>query len=1033
MPQPAPASSRSASTHSASRADRTADHRRWWWSCCVAGLFGCGVLLLAGVPGNRQAVLSAEKKAEDAKADDFARELPRIPPKSPEEAVKTFQLRPGFAIELVASEPLIHDPVAIDFDARGRMYVCEMPEYNQYVNPDFKGSGAVRLLEDTDGDGRYDKAHPFLENVSSPAAVACWDGGVFVGVVPHILYCKDTTGDGRADLVEQVYTGFARDHAGEAMLNSIRWGFDNRFHLSTSLAGGDVKPAGSEEAAVSVRGRGFIFDPRDRSFELTSGAGQHGMSMDDWGRKFVCSNSNPAQSLMYDDRYVARNPALQAPTAEVTIAPEGKYTKLFRISPNEPWRVLRTRLRSEGKVRGSDEGGKPSGFFTGATGVTIYRGDAWPEEYRGNLFVGEVASNMVYRANVTPKGLGVEASRADKDVEFLASTDNWFRPVQLANGPDGNLYVVDMYRELIEGAAFLPPEFLKHLDVASGVDKGRIWRIVRTSPDQEELPNLAEADTRELVSHLDSPNGWTRDTASRLIYERQDSSAVSPLRELSRTGQLPQGRMTALYSLAGLNALNATDVLTGLNDPSADVRIQALKLAEQVAGSSGPVRLKMAELADDDDMRVRYQLAFSLGAIDGPQRPQIATGLLLREGQNSWLRLAVFSSLSEGAGEVFRRLATDEKWRKSAAGPVVLKDLATLIGAAGRRDDLAAVLAVFGQLPADEQNLQQELVRSLLSRQKGGKTGLSAESSGAGELQKILDGMIGEAKTIAPDSEQPVPQRVEAIGTLSFGSLEDLQELLESLLDLRQPPEIQLAAIETLGRFRSDLVPGILLEGWSGYSPAVRQRAVEILFSRSPWILQLLGAIEQQKIARGDIDAARTVLLKSHPDEKIRQQAMKLFTGSGAAARKAVIEKYRPALELTGEATRGQAIFRKTCSACHRLEDYGTQVGEDLTAIRNRGLEAVLLNVLDPNREVKPQFLSYVALTEDGLTITGMIASENANSLTFRRPDGKTVVVARNEIEELRSTGLSFMPEGLEKQIDVQQMADLLAYLNSIR
>ena len=985
------------------------------------------------LPGSASRAVAAEKPKESA-AEDFSSELPRIPAKSPEEAVGTFRLRPGFRIELVAAEPLIHDPVAIDFDARGRMYVCEMPEYNQYANPDFKGSGAVRLLEDTNGDGRYDTAHPFLENVSSPAAVACWNGGVFVGVVPEILYCKDTTGDGRADLIEKVYTGFARDRAGEAMLNSIRWGFDNRFHLSTSLAGGNVKPADADDAKpVSVRGRGFIFDPATRTFELTSGAGQHGLSMDDWGRKFVCSNSNPAQSLMYDDRYIARNPSLQAPKAEVTIAPDGKYTRLFRISPNEPWRVLRTRLRSEGKVRGSDEGGKPSGFFTGATGVTIYRGDAWPAEYRGNLLVGEVASNMVYRANVTQKGLGVEATRADEGVEFLASTDNWFRPVQLANGPDGNLYVVDMYRELIEGAAFLPPEILKHLDVASGMDRGRIWRIVSTEAPSARLPVLADLKTTELVARLDSSNGWVRDTASRLIYERQDRTAVSPLRELARKAKTPQGRMTALHSLAGLKALHADDVLTGLNDASPEVRIQALRLAEQLATTSGPLRLKMVALASDDDLRVRYQAAFSAGALQGPLRPQAAAKLLLSDGSNSWMRLAVLSSLSQGAGDTLRQLAVNAQWRKSSAGALVLKELATLIGASGRRDDLAAVLAVVGQLPASEQSLQQELVRSLLSRSKGGSSGLGGGKGDAGELQQILAGMIAEARKAAPDTKRPVAERVEAIGTLGFGTLDELRDEFSELLELQQPPQVQLAAVETLGRFRGELVPEILLEGWSGYSPAVRSRAIEILFSRSPWILQLLGAIEQKQVARGDIDPARIALLRSHPEESIRQQAMKLFTGSSASARKEVIAKYRPALELTGDTDRGRTVFRKTCSACHRLEDYGTQVGEDLTAIRNRGLEAVLLNVLDPNREVKPQFLSYVVLTEDGLTVTGMIASENANSITFRRPDGKTVVVPRAEIEELRGTGLSFMPEGLEKQVTVQQMADLLAYLNSIR
>lgn len=401
-----------------------------------------GTMLLAALMLSAAAFTQAQDEKKSRPADkDYASDLPRIAPKEPADALKTFKLRPGFRVELVAAEPLIHSPVALDIDENGRMFVVDYPEYNQYANKNFKGRGCIRMLEDTDGDGRYDKSTIYVDNLDSPVAVACYDGGIFVGAVPDILYCKDTKGDGKADLRKPVFTGFARDHAGEAMLNSFRWGLENRFHVSTNLAGGDVRPADRKDAkTVSVRGQGFLFDPRALTFELTGGGGQHGMSLDDWGRKYVCENSNPIHEVMYDRRYVARSPFVQAPAAAINVAPEGKFTKLFRISPNEPWRVLRTKLRSQKVVPGSDEGGEPSGFFTGATGVTVYRGNAWPEEYRGNVFVGEVANNLVYRARVEPNGVGVRALRADKDAEFLASSDNWFRPVQFANAPDGSLW-----------------------------------------------------------------------------------------------------------------------------------------------------------------------------------------------------------------------------------------------------------------------------------------------------------------------------------------------------------------------------------------------------------------------------------------------------------------------------------------------------------------------------------------------------------------------------------------------------------------
>ncbi|MBT4844084.1 MAG: cytochrome C, partial [Planctomycetaceae bacterium] len=258
--------------------------------------------------------------------DELASKLPRIPASTPEQSVDKMQIHPAFEVQIVATEPLIRDPAAIDIDENGRMYVCELPEYNAYAvadNPHEKGT--VKRLVDTNGDGRYDKATLFVKDIAYPTAIICWDDGVFIGSAPDLFYCKDTTGDGIADIHHKILTGFGSDLAGEAHLNSFRWGVDNRIHISTNLSGGNVRLANAAEStAVSTRGRGIILNPRNLSgFELTSGAGQHGMSMDNWGRKFVCSNSVPAQMLMLDDRYLARNPYLTAPNLAVDIAPDG--------------------------------------------------------------------------------------------------------------------------------------------------------------------------------------------------------------------------------------------------------------------------------------------------------------------------------------------------------------------------------------------------------------------------------------------------------------------------------------------------------------------------------------------------------------------------------------------------------------------------------------------------------------------------------------------------------------------------------------
>ncbi len=986
------------------------------------------VLLTQHAPG--QAPADQNNAAEIA---ELAAKLPQIPPRDPPTSREAIELHDDFRIVLVAAEPLVRDPVAIDFDESGRMFVVELPSYNGYAIDGYQGGGTIRMLEDTDDDGVCDKSTVYLDELKYPTAIACWGGGLFVGDAPDLLFVKDTDGDGKADSRQSVFTGFGSDAAGEAHLNSIRWGFDNRFHLSTSLSGGDIRIGSAPETeAVSVRGRGMIFDPRDLTkFELTSGGGQHGMSMDDWGHKFVCSNSVPAQMLMYDDRYLARNPSLQAPAAAVDIAPEGRLTHLYRVSPAEPWRELRTSLRKTGKFRGSDEGGKPFGFFTGATGITIYRGDAWPDAFRGNLLVGDVANNLVYRAALEQQGVGVVARRADEGREFFASRDIWTRPVQFANAPDGTLYVLDIYRGLIEGAAFLPPEFLKVIDPVSGNDRGRIYRIEHKSGTRRMTPNLRERSTAELVALLEHPNGWHRDTASRLLYERQDRSSVAALEELARKGALAEGRSAALYALSGLGVLSETSLLAATDDAAPLVRAQTLRLSESLVAASPALVARICRMADDPDVRVRYQLAFSLGAATGVQRNAALATLAIKDGGDSWFRLAILSSLREGSGDVFELVAANTEFRGTSHGQDFLLAVAKQIGVNNQQDEIAIVLKSLSNLPAVEKPLAESLV-TMLAEQLTGDAREEMLTAVDGKAGAMLDNLLRQARSIASDDAQPVAIRSAAVRTLRLAPFASVQDQFAELLDLRQPVEVQAAVLESLAEFSDPKVADLLLASWSSLSPRLRAGAAEALMSRPVWLAALLNQVEEGGIARADLDPARVELLKKHPDAALAAQVSRLFATPALRQRQEVIDQYQTVLQLTGVAERGKDVFKKVCAACHQLEEVGTTVGADLKGIRNRGLAAVMLNILDPNREVKPQFQAYVIVTADGRITTGMIQAENANGLTVRRADGTTVVVQRSQIEELRSTGVSFMPEGLEKQIDLQAMADLLAYLDSL-
>ncbi len=969
---------------------------------------------------------------------DYKDRLPRIAPKEPGESLKSFHVIPGFRMELVAAEPLVRDPVDMAFDADGRLYVAEMIPYAEGNSAKFGSPGGrVSVLEDTDHDGRFDKSTVFADKLVWPTGVACFDGGVFIIAAPDLLYCKDTDGDGKADVREVVVTGFALSNP-NALPNSLRWGLDNRIHGMTSTAGGKLQAVRWEKGddsrktpPVEARGRDFSFHPRTGQLQLESGGGQFGMTLDDWGRKFESSNSAPIEMVMYDDRSIARNPYLAAPSPRIGIWTGGM--SIYRTAPLEPWRVVRTEMRIGKTFSGPVEGGgKAAGYFTAACGLMIYKGDAWPEAFHGNALVCEGAGNLLHRMRLEPYGVGFRAHRTEQRHEFVASDEIWFRPIQFANGPDGTLYVADMYRELFEHPDAVPPSVKKHLDLTAGNDRGRIYRIVPEGFQQPAAPRLGSLSTGELVALLAHPNGWHRNTASRRLFERQDRLALDPLERLAGRSPSPLGRMHAMVALDGQDALSADVVLARLDDEHPRVREHAVRLAEKVLGDSPAVRAKLVAMAEDDDARVRYQLAFTLGEIPGMQATATLATIAARDASDRWVRLAVLSSSLGRAGELFSRVAADRKWRTGPGGIVLLEQLAEQAGLQKQDAQVAEVLRVLDALPESEKNLAQAAVRGLSRGLKQSNSPLLARlaSTKAGEL---LREMVEQAKARATDASVPVAQRVEAVRSLALASLEEIGDVLVGLLESRQPHEVQTAALRTLGRFRDKRVAEAIVDAWAGFSPKVRGEAAEALFARPERLQVLFAAIEKKSINPSQLDPARVRFLRMHPDGRIRDRASRLLADVKLARRAEAVAAYRDVLKMNGNLTRGKAVFEKECSTCHNLEGVGYDLGLPLATVQSRGREGILSQILDPNREINPAYLNYTLLSDDGLTVTGMITAETATSLTLTRAEGKSDTVLRANIDVLQSTGLSIMPEGLEQQIGKQDMADLIEYLMSVK
>lgn len=970
---------------------------------------------------------------------DYKDRLQRILPREPAESMKAFHIIPGFRLEQVAAEPLVRDAVDLAFDENGCLYVVELTTYAENNSAQFSSKNArVSLLEDTDNDGRFDKSTIFADQLMCPTGVMCFDGGVFLAAAPDILYCKDTDGDGKADVREVVLTGFG--FGANSLPNSLRWGLDSRIHAMASTSGGQIRAVrweaggeGREAKPVQSRGRDYSFHPRTGELRPESGGAQFGMSFDEWGRKFSCSNSAPIYMMMYDDRYIARNPYYAAPSPRVSIWKDGRT--VYRLSPVEPWRILRTELRIKGTFTGPIEGGgTPAGYFTGVCGTTIYTGSALPKEVYGNAFVCEGSSNIVHRMRLEPNGVGFTAHRVEQKKEFLASEEIWFRPIQFAHAPDGAFYMADMYRETYEHPGAIPPSAKKHIDLSTGNDRGRIYRLVPEDFKQPVPVRLGEMSVAQLVPLLGHPNSWHRRTASRLLYERQDRKAIEPLKKLTAKSSSPLGRMHAMYALDGQDALTDEVVLARLEDKHPRVREHAVRVSEKVLADSPAVREKLYTMSGDEDLRVRYQLGFTLGEISGTKATAALAEVAKRDVGDSWVRVAILSSSYGRPGRLYALLAADAEWRNSGGGRAFLEQLAEQTGLQNQSDQIAEVLKSLDGFGLEDKQLAQGVVRGLSKGlAKAGSPLLADLSSGGGSRAgELLTEMVEQSKVAAGDSKQPVDQRVAAVRSLGLASFDDVVDILTDLLDSLQPPEIQTAAIQALSQFQHDDVPEIIVEGWPGFTPKVRGEAAEALFARTERLSILLAAIDDQVIKPSQLDPARIQFLLAHTDQTIRDEASRLLSSAKLAPRKEVVEAWRDVLDMKGEKVRGKAVFKRECSKCHLLEGVGVELGLPLNTIGNRGAETILLSVLDPNREVNPSYLNYIVVTTRGLQISGMITSETASSITLKRAEGETDTVLRANIDELISTGLSIMPEGQEKAMTKQEMADVISYLMSL-
>ncbi len=946
--------------------------------------------------------LAAELRVEE-------KDLPRVPATEPVDAIKTLQVRPGFRAELMAAEPLIASPVAMDFDENGRLYIVEMRDYSEHRD---ERLGRVKLLEDTDGDGRFDKATVFADKLPWPTAIICWKGGVFVGSTPDLLYLKDANNDGVADERRVIFTGFGNAVAKlnvQQLLNSLTWGLDNRIH---GMLGGNasvITNLAAKAPPLALRGRDFSFDPRTFDLRAESGGGQWGFGFDDAGRKFTCSNSRHVIAIMSDDHDATRNPYWSPPPAAADIAVDGPAAEIFRISPEEPWRVLRTKWRVAGLVSGPVEGGgRVSGYFSGATGLTVYRGDAFPPDFRGNVFVADCGANLIHRKILRPHGAGFVAERAsdEQGSEFLAGRDNWFRPVTLANGPDGTLWCIDMYREVIEHPWSLPPELKRHLDLDSGRERGRIYRVVPDDFKPRRPPRLGKFNTPELAATLVHPNGWHRDTAARLLIERAEASAPVEVRKLLRATREPLARIHALSVLLGLDALMPEDVQLALADDDARVRVHALRCAK------GGLDLQLLRLADDPDVRVRRQVALMTTNTDALRR------IAARDADDPWMRAAVLGSSADVAAVLLAGFAPDGMFLQRTGAIELVRGLAGIIGASQRSNDIVTALGEIARSPA-----ALPLAEAL-------GTGLKRAHLSLGHplLAPFARPLFDRARTVTTNAALAEAERTAAVHLLAATSFEASGTALDSLLRLNVAPALQMASIETLLSFHDGRGMTNIMGRWADLAPLTRTKTISLLLNRPADTAALLDEVENNIVSKNEFSATDRERLRTLREPVLRERAVQIFKRD-VSPRAEVVNRFRAALDLKGNAARGHKSYQERCATCHRAGKEGFAVGADLAASASSGKEKLLTSILDPNAEVNVSFLAYTIETRDGESLFGIIGSEDARAVVLKVPGGESVSIPRSNIVSARSSERSLMPDGLEEGWTPQDLADLLEFI----
>lgn len=947
------------------------------------------------------------------------------------------ELEAGLRLEMVAKEPLVIDPVAFAYDEQGYLYVVEDRGYPDPMEEDESPAkeGRIARLEDTDGDDRYDRRTEFATGLTYPNGIMPWRGGVFVTVAPDILYLKDTDGDGVADEEQVVLTGFKDTKTSQLRMSHPTLGFDGWVYLTSGLNGGEVySPLYPERPPVTFTSSDVRFHPDTYEIEMIGGKSQFGMTFDRYGRRFGCSNRHPVQHIVFHPSDLNRNPYLSFNETVHNVSKVEAEAMVFPISDATTSADFIPDLM-----------GQPhSGTFTAASGVFIYHGSGLTPDHRGDVFIAESAQNLVQRQKMSPDGVSFSSELVYEGKEFLASEDEWFRPVFHGIGPADGLHVVDMHRKVIDHPSYVPERVREKLDFQAGNEKGRIYKILAEGQSSSLTDKQWVNDSMpvsQIVAWLTSDKQWDRETAHRLLLQRNDPSILPQLRTTVKESPQPESRVRALWLLHSLGGLDPETLQQAMADEKAGVRENAVLLSKGKMIKSEALKKAVIGACKDSNIRVRFNCALTLGDVKGPEITEALASLAVSDGDNRWMRAAVLSGIGGRMGAFLQYLQARQPANADTYA-FVMEDLARVLGNGGAKQELRRLVET--TLHADEKSgwrfgTMLGLMEGLVSRRNFEQSpnefleyvyGANVPGSVRTSWERFVDEVTSAAET----TEENRADRVAAIELMGFITGTESLPVFKKALQPENPRAIQLAVVRAIGRQNTREGAQLLMdeEQWAGYTPNVRSAVLAEMLSTPVFAKALLDAIEGEVVAPSEISSVDRQRLMTHQDEAIRQRAESLFAELEGGARKEVYEEYLSILnEEKGDPKVGADVFERVCSVCHTYAGQGGEVGPDLTGIKNQPKDAILLHTIMPNYEVYPSYQTVVIETNEGRSLSGWIVTETDNGVTIRTASGADETVMRDNIASLSNTGQSLMPYGLEKTMTKEEMAGLIRYLKS--